>query len=167
MGTPSLTHFHYDVDFVTSPRSAREEALATAVLHLERLAARGGWDGPVRVFALVAGDGPGLGPEASPPAGPGDAGLTAIEQTGLPPATSLASLLKQLWWPPTVDGAAVVVEQVLEGRGGDVRLVGGALRTGETWCAVRMRQHDADDLVLSAADLVPDLLGMIQGTLAD
>ena len=46
-------------------------------------------------------------------------------------------------------------------------LVAGAPGTGETWCAVRMRQHDADDLVLSAADLVPDPLGMIQGTLAD
>ena len=97
-------------------------ALDQAVREIERHVATGGWDGPVRVFALVrtaaalAAE-PGLASQL-PPATVAQARrdahhLTATEQEGLPPAGDLEELLGGLSWPSTVDGAAVVVERVV------------------------------------------------------
>jgi hypothetical protein len=47
----------------------------------------------------------------------------------------------------------------------EARIVAGALRTGETFCAVRQRAHDEDDMVLAGPDLVPALLELLQTTL--
>ena len=177
---------------VPSPVQA---ALAGAVHEIERHVAQAGWDGPVRVFALVR---TGAALDASPElAGqlPADVvaaarldptHLTSVEQEGLPPAADLEELLGGLSWPPTVDGAAVVVERVVlppaaeEGMPADddaalaylmshpdrqdVRLAVGALRTGETWSALRMRAADADDDVAGGPDLVPGLLEALQAT---
>src|SRR5690606_11924401 len=98
------------------------KALAVAVHEIERHVAKGGWDGPVRVFALVrtatamATD-PELAAQLPGPvrvAAEGDAHhLTSVEQEGLPSADSLEQLLGVLAWPDTVDGAAVVVERVV------------------------------------------------------
>lgn len=97
-------------------------ALADAVREIERHVAAGGWDGPVRVFALV---GTARALEAEPDlatqlppevleAAAGDPHhLTSIEQEGLPEAPTLEQLLASLTWPSTVDGAAVVVERVV------------------------------------------------------
>jgi hypothetical protein len=99
-----------------------ERTLADAVREIERHVAGAGWDGPVRVFALVR-TGPAL--DASPelagqlPPEVVDAArtdphhLTSVEQEGLPPAGDLEELLGALSWPSTVDGAAVVVERVM------------------------------------------------------
>jgi len=104
------------------PPTPAESALAGAVSELERHVAAGGWDGPVRVFALVL---TGRALEASPElagqlppdvvaAARSDAHhLTSVEQEGLPPAADLEELLGALSWPETVDGAAVVVERVI------------------------------------------------------
>jgi hypothetical protein len=46
----------------------------------------------------------------------------------------------------------------------DVRLAVGALRTGETWSALRLRSADADDDVAGGPDLVPGLLEALQAT---
>ncbi len=177
---------------VLSPMHA---ALAGAVREIERHVAQAGWDAPVRVFALVR-TGPAL--EASPELAdqlPADVvtaaradptHLTSVEQEGLPPATDLEQLLGGLSWPPTVDGAAIVVERVVlppaaeEGMPvdddaalaylmahpdrQDVRLAVGALRTGETWSALRMRAEDSDDSVAGGPDLVPGLLEALRAT---
>ena len=47
----------------------------------------------------------------------------------------------------------------------EARIVAGALRTGESFCAIRQRAHDEDDLVLTGADLVPALLELLHTTL--
>jgi hypothetical protein len=177
---------------VLSPAHA---ALAGAVTEIERHVARAGWDAPVRVFALVrtgaaleaspelAGQ---LPPEVVTAARADPTHLTSVEQEDLPTAPDLEELLGALSWPPTVDGAAVVVERVVlppaaeEGMPADddaalaylmahpdrqdVRLAVGALRTGETWSALRSRANDSDDDVAGGPDLVPGLLEALRAT---
>ena len=41
----------------------------------------------------------------------------------------------------------------------------GVLRSGESWCAIRQRAHDEDDMVLTGNDLVPALLQLLYATL--
>jgi hypothetical protein len=99
-----------------------EQALADAVREIERHVASGGWDGPVRVFALVrtaralATD-PSLAsqlPADVVAAAQADAEhLTSVEQEDLPATDDLESLLGGLTWPATVDGAAVVIERLV------------------------------------------------------
>lgn len=113
--------------------------------------------------------------------------LTSVEQEDLPAADSLEDLLARLSWPETVDGAAVVVERVvlppaaedalpadpdeaiayLMGHPDrqDVRIAVGVLRSGDAWCAVRTRAHDADDAVGGGPDLVPGLVHAVGATL--
>lgn len=102
--------------------SAGPGALERAVLELERHAARGGWDAPVRVFALIrtgqalARD-PSLARElpldlvAAAQADPEH--ITSVEQEDLPDAGTLEELLHQISWPAAVDGAAIVCERVV------------------------------------------------------
>ncbi len=96
--------------------------LAESVREIERHVSRGGWDGPVRVFALVGTQAaleaePGLAAQLAPEvvaAARADAAhLTSVEQEGLPQVESLEELLGVLTWPDTVDGAAIVVERVV------------------------------------------------------
>jgi hypothetical protein len=172
--------------------------LAQAVHEIERHVAAAGWDGPVRVFALVRtaralGDDPGLAdrlPADVVAAARADADhLTSVEQEGLPQAAGLEELLGRISWPPTVDGAAVVVERVVLPSAAeaampadpqaaldwlmahpdrqDVRIAVGALRSGEAWCAVRARANDDDAAVAGAPDLVPGLVAAVAATLED
>lgn len=95
-------------------------ALASEILSLEQYVAAGGWDAPIRVFALVrtadalaetptlAGEIP---PEAVRLAEDDPHALLAIEQEGLPEAPDLETLLAQLAWPESVHGVAISVEQ--------------------------------------------------------
>lgn len=178
------------------PPSPATTALAVAVHEVEQHVATGGWDGPVRVFALVA-TGRALVAEPAlagqlPPAVVALARqdphhLTSVEQEHLPSAGDLEELLGRMAWPPTVDGAAVVVERVVlppAAEAGlpddpdaalaylmahpdrqDVRLAVGALRSGERWCAVRTRAQDDDASVAGGADLVPGLADAVAATL--
>ncbi|GIG30466.1 PPA1309 family protein [Cellulomonas marina] len=101
---------------------AARRALADAVREVEVHVARAGWDGPVRVFALVrtqaalASD-PGLGPRLSmdvlAAAAENPWHLTSVEQERLPPADDLEGLLGALAWPPAVDGVALTVERLV------------------------------------------------------
>lgn len=171
-------------------------ALAEAVQEIERHVSRAGWDAPVRVFALVATGRalqaePALEQQLAPAvlaaARTNPHHLTSVEQEGLPPAPDLESLLAGISWPPTVDGAAVVVERVVLPPAAeeampqapdealdylmshpdrqDVRLAVGVLRSGPSWCAVRARSHDSDDAVAGAPDLVPGLVAAVRATL--
>jgi hypothetical protein len=113
--------------------------------------------------------------------------LTAVEQEGLPEADTLEALLHQIAWPDSVDGAAVVIERTVlppevEGQipddpdaagdwiahhpdRRDVRLGAAVLRSGEYCCAVRARDHDADDSVAVGRDLAPGLVEGVAATL--
>ena len=178
------------------PAQATDRGLAEAVPEIERHVAAGGWDGPVRVFALVGTRqalaaeptlAAQLAPEVLARSAEDAHHLTAVEQEGLPAATSLEELLAGLSWPATVDGAAVVVERVVLPSAAeeamppepdaaleylmahpdrqDVRLAVGVLRTGGSWCAVRTRANDADDAVAGGPDLVPGLVEAVAATL--
>lgn len=185
-----------DDDTLTARPSPSLPALADAVREIERHVAGGGWDGPVRVFALVItahalATEPALATQL-----PADVvahaqqdphHLTSVEQENLPAAASLEDLLAGLSWPATVDGAAVVVERVVlppaaeEGMPTepdaaleylmahqdrqDVRIAVGVLRSGEAWCAVRSKAHDADESVGVGPDLVPGLIEAVGATL--
>ena len=105
-----------------SPVPPADPALAEAVREIERHVSAGGWDGPVRVFALVRtaralSSDPGLASQL-----PGEIvayarkdplHLTSVEQEDLPAAPTLEDLLGGLSWPETVDRAAVVDERVV------------------------------------------------------
>jgi hypothetical protein len=102
-----------------SPAAA---ALAEAVVEIERHVATGGWDGPVRVFALVrtaaALDAePSLArqlpPEVLAAAAADPEHLTSVEQEGLPASDDQEGLLASIAWPDGVHGAAITVERIV------------------------------------------------------
>lgn len=162
-------------------------ALAEVVREVEAHASRAGWDQPAQLFALVEttdllqrepqlADLLGVDAEGQ--------GLTPVEQETT--SESLDELLASIVWPPEVAGCAVVVEAMtVPPDAGQVpadaeaaaeyaaahpereeaRIVAGALRSGETFCAIRQRAHDEDDMVLAGADLVPALLELLHTTL--
>lgn len=175
---------------------ARRSAVERAVRELEQHVASTGWDGPVRVFALVRtadaiarepGLADALGPAVVDAATRDGEHLTAVEQDGLPDADTLEALLGRLAWPATVDGAAVVVERIVvppeaEAKAPkdpdaalaylwehpdrrELRLAAAVLRDGTSACAVRARDHDADDRVAVGPDLVPGLVAAVAATL--
>ncbi|MCW2847065.1 MAG: hypothetical protein JWR90_1039 [Marmoricola sp.] len=162
-------------------------ALADVVREVEAHAARSGWDQPAELFALVeTADllqrephlAELLGVEAQNQA------LTPVEQETT--SESLEELLASILWPPEVAGCAVVVEALTVPPGAgevprdpeaaaeyaaahpdrqEARIVAGALRSGESFCAIRQRAHDEDDMVLAGPDLVPALLELLHTTL--
>lgn len=169
---------------------ARGQAVLTLVRELEHHVAADGWDGPLRLFALVRTAGaldrdPGLAerlPEAVVAAARADAEhLTAVEQDDLPEIVALEDLLGRITWPPSVDGTAVVIERVVlppsaEAELGpdaeaaaqhpdriDVRLAAAVLRDGTSGCAVRSRAHDSDDRVAVGPDLITALRTTLDG----
>nr|NLD41490.1 hypothetical protein [Actinomycetales bacterium] len=172
-----------------APDPVQEHALAESIRGIEQSAANEGWDGPVRVFALVetvptAQADPQfaaqlLEPDLSalPPAH-----LTPVEQQGLPEADTLEELLARLAWPEAVAGAACVVERlVLASDDGatlaptdalsspqrrDLRIAAGVLRSGASWCVLRLRSNDDPAMRLQGADVVPGLVEQLRSTLA-
>lgn len=99
---------------------APSSPLDRAVRELERHVARGGWDGPLRVFALIrtaaamAAD-PGLRAQLPPDlvatADADPESITSVEQEDLPDGESIEDVLGRIAWPASVHGAAVVVER--------------------------------------------------------
>lgn len=169
-------------------------ALTRAVIELEQHVAQTGWDQPPRLFALVdtaqlADAEPALAASLGiDDASASHAPLTSIEQEGLSPDEPLDELLARIAWPETVLGAAVVLERLMlppsaedelpdEGdldawvaRHPDreeVRIAVGVTRDGSRDTALRLRSRDADDAVLSGADLVPNLTRALAETLRD
>lgn len=182
----------------TTDAAHEARALEAAVRELERHVARGGWDGPARVFALIRTTeavrrDPSLREQLPPDlvasADEDPWHVTSVEQDDLPEADSIDELLGRIAWPPTVDGAAVVVERIVvppeaetalptdpdEARAvllahparEDVRMAAGVLRSGPASCALRTRRHDDDVSVASGPDLVPGLVAALQRTLDD
>ncbi len=172
------------------------DSLTRALLETEDHVARAGWDQPPRLFALVRTASllerePALRQQLDPRtllAADGDAGhLIAVEQDGVPPTSSLESVLGRLAWGPEVDGVALTVERVvvppeaerdlpadrdaavdyLAGHPlrEDVRLAVAVLRGGERQCGVRQRRHDEPGAVAVGPDLVPGLVQALAATL--
>lgn len=163
------------------------DALADVVREIEAHAARAGWDRPAQLFALVqTADLLEREPQLAELLGvDAQAGaLTPVEQEAS--SESLEELLASILWPPEVSGCAVVVEATTVPPTGEqvptepeaaaeyaathpdrqeARIVAGALRSGETYCAIRQRAHDEDDLVMAGPDLVPALLELLHTTL--
>ena len=164
--------------------------LRRVVHELERHASKGGWDQPARIFALVeTADLLSREPDLAEALGVGgDAvGYTPVEQEALDPGRELEEVLVEIVWPEIVPGCAVVVERLVlppEAEAQvpedpeeaasyaaehpdrqEVRIVVGVLRSGDSWCAVRMRSHDEDLEVLVGEDLVPSLVAMTHETL--
>lgn len=84
--------------------------------------AQGGWDAPVRLFALIRTAealsrdpelGQGLHPDIVARAAADEEYLTAIEQEDLPAAASVEELLAQISFGPRVDGVAVSCERIV------------------------------------------------------
>jgi hypothetical protein len=105
-----------------APVSFRQDAVLRAVRELEQHVAAGGWDGPIRLFALVRTAGAlardreladRLPAEVVAAAEADPEHITIVEQEDLPQASTMEQLLGSLTWPETVDGAAVVTERVV------------------------------------------------------
>src|SRR5690606_18408782 len=116
-------------------------------------------------------------------------GWTPIEQEPLPAHQMLEQVLPTIVWPASVAGVAAVAERLVLPPEADaampedpveaqeyaaqhpdrqeVRMVAAVLREGGTACALRLRSHDSDDLVLTGPDLVPALVTLLQTTLDD
>ena len=165
----------------------QDAALADVVREIEAHAARAGWDRPAQLFALVeTADllerephlAELLGVEAQ------DQALTPVEQETT--SESLEELLASILWPPEVAGCAVVVEALTvppedsevpadaeaaaeyaaaHPDRQEARIVAGALRSGASFCVIRQRAHDEDDMVLAGPDLVPTLVELLHTTL--
>jgi hypothetical protein len=178
---------------VTSQPQPVADPLTIAALDTEKHVAAAGWDQNPRLFALV--------PtadllEREPHLRAGLSGsdlaegaLSAIEQEGLPPTSSLESLLGTLAWPDSVAGVALAVERIVvppeaerdlpsssteavdtlaahpDRR--DVRLLVAVLRNGQSRCLLRQRAHDSDDQVALGEDLAPGLVHALRATLQD
>jgi hypothetical protein len=165
-----------------------DEGLATAVVEIERHAARSGWDQPARLFALVE-TAQLIAREPHLAAALDDASLTPVEQEGLVPGESLEEQLRAIVWPATVHGCAAMVERVVlppaaedevpaePGSAAEyaaehpdrqeVRIVAAATRSGASYCALRLRAHDQDESVLTGEELVPELVALVRATLLD
>ena len=100
----------------------RQDAVLRTVRELEQHVSSGGWDGPVRLFALIRTAAamdrdPALAdqlpPEVVQAARDDGEHLTAVEQENLPTTESVEALLGRIGWPETVDGAALVLERVV------------------------------------------------------
>lgn len=145
--------------------------IENAVREIETYTDRFGWDGPLRLFALVKTES--IGELADD-----DSELTAVEQDSLPEVESLEELLGQIAWPEAVDGCAIAVERVIVDRDDeavigpedaltdpnrrDVRLAVGVLRDGASWCVLRVKGISD---VIESADAVPDLIAALRLTL--
>lgn len=160
---------------------------------LEAHASATGWDSAEQLFALaitadLIRDEPELAAALGMDASVDLSELTPIEQE-LTPGQRLEEVLASISWPPEVAGVAAIAERLVLPPDADgqvpadpsaaqefaanhpdrqeVRIVAAVLRSGETACALRLRSHDADDLVLTGPDLVPGLLIQLQATLDD
>ena len=171
-----------------SPIADPAGALADVVREVEAHAARSGWDQPAQLFALVetadlverephlaevlgverAGGGP----------HPGRAGDHLGEPRGAAVHDPVAARGGRLCrGAGGDDGAARTPSDVPDDAEAaaeyaashpqreEARIVAGSLRSGESFCAIRQRAHDDDDMVLAGPDLVPALLELLQTTL--
>lgn len=161
-------------------------ALRQVTGEIEAGAARLGWDRPAAIYALVPTtelmETPGIPPdilENLQEAWDGSSThLSAILQEDV--SEDVEEVLPQLAWPDTVYGAALTIERIMvppaveeeapddpeealefiasHPARMDVRLTVGVTRDGDSWCEVRMRDHDDPLRVAKGENLVPALV---------
>ena len=172
------------------------DTLTRAVLETERHVAESGWDQPPRLFALVRTAAllerePGLlvalDPQSVAMSKADPTHLTAVEQEGLAPTSSIESMLGRLAWGPEVDGVALCIERLVvppdaerelppdadaalehlaaHPKRQDVRILAAVLRDGAQQCALRQRGHDEPRAVAVGPELVPGLVAALRATL--
>ena len=155
----------------------------------EQHVAAAGWDQAPRLFAIarnadIARREPALAEQL---AGVDPDAYSTIEQEGMPPTSSIESMLGRLAWPDEVDGVALSIERIVvppeaeqdlpedpeqasEALAAhpdreDVRLLVAVLRDGEAVCLLRQRKHDSDDKVAIGNDIAPGLVEALRATL--
>lgn len=165
------------------------DALVAGLMEIERHVSNLGWDQPARLFALVptaeliAAE-PQLAEHLAGSVEPAADHLSAIEQEGFAAGADLGAALARISWPATVSGVALSLERFFLPGAGDadlpvgpasedlvrkdpareeIRVVVGALRTGESYGVARIRSHP--DELLSGSDLVPGLAAALARTL--
>lgn len=164
----------------------RDEALAAALIEIERHVSKLGWDQPARLFALV----PTAELLAAEPSLRGQlhetmpGAFSSIEQDEYRSSDDLLGDLAAISWPPNVHGAALATERAFltadfehdiptdpaaaadfvshHPKRQDIRLIAGALRTGEGFAVARLKS-DPDEL-LAGPQLVPALIRALQLT---
>lgn len=167
------------------------QKLSEVVTALERQVAAAGWDVPPRLYALVGvADMRRREPALAESLGitadtPGDR-LVPVGQEPLAADAALEATLAGIMWPETVEGCALVAVRLLAPDGAtspadeadsapaaaappgsrEVRIVAAALRDGSRYGALRFRDHDADDQVLTGAGLLPGLEAAVASSLA-
>lgn len=169
-----------------------DDALAAALMEIERHVAHGGWDQPARLFALVptaeliAAE-PSLAAQLERPDGLPEDALSSIEQEGFNAGTDVLDALAGIAWPEAVFGCAVVLErlfvpphveeQIPEDEAEaetfvahhperqDVRVVVGVTRAGGQFGVARLKTRPEE--LLAAEDLVPGLAQVLSRTLAE
>ncbi len=166
------------------------DALAAAVLEVERHVGQAGWDQPNRLFALVPTDQ--LLAAASELAGQlgtehPEGHLSSIEQEDFHNGMSLFEALAHLAWPATIAGCVLSVERAFlpaqyesdlpedpeeaadavatHPQRQELRLVTGVLRTGERHAVARVRSDPSQ--LLGGADMAPGLSTALLATLRD
>ena len=175
--------------------TADQLALAHVVLDIEKAASLVGWDHAPSLYALVRTatllDQPDL-PEELKDAlrqewDGTDTHLSAIIQEDFQ-WEYLEDMLAHLAWPSSVVGAALSLERDIvppeveaqapedpdealafisnHPKATDVRIAAGALRSGETWSALRARTFDSDDKVGQGSQLVPGLTDALLASLS-
>ncbi|MFD3872313.1 PPA1309 family protein [Streptomyces sp. NPDC058623] len=171
--------------------------LTRAVLEIDEYASTLGWDKPARLFALVdtarlRKQEPGLARQLGlDQDDTGKSQLTPIEQDSVPAGTPLDKFLGTIAWPAAIVGCALTVERLMlppsaeasvpEGLSDkqlakwvaahpdrqEVRLTVGVLRDGSRESAVRLREKDSSNEVLTGATLVPGLAEALAATFLD
>ncbi|MGP3999855.1 PPA1309 family protein [Streptomyces sp. 8N706] len=170
--------------------------LTRAVLEIDEYASGLGWDQPARLFALVDTDRlrsqePGLAAQLGIDDSADAASLTPVEQDELPAGAPLDEFLATIAWPDAVAGCAMTVERLMlppsaeasvpegldeaelaqwvAGQPGrqEVRMTVAVLRDGTRETALRLREKDAPNDVLTGSDLVPGLAEALAATFAE
>ncbi|GHH54194.1 PPA1309 family protein [Streptomyces candidus] len=166
--------------------------LTRAALEIDEYASGLGWDKPARLFALVdtaklRKQEPGLASQLGIDAASA-AGYTPIEQEEIPRGKALDEFLGTIAWPDAVVGCALTVERLMlppsaeasvpEGMKGkqltqwvaahpdrqEVRMTVAVLRGGARESAIRLREKDSPNEVLTGPDLVPGLAEALAAT---
>lgn len=166
------------------------DALAAAVMDVERHVGADGWDQSARLFALVLTDdliaaAPDLASQLG--AGHPEGHLSSIEQDGFHAGPDLTEALEHLAWPPTVAGCVLSLERAFlpakfepdlpddptlaadvvanHPERQELRLVTGVLRDGTRHAVGRLRTDPRE--LLGGADLAPGLATALLATLED
>ncbi|ALC20976.1 PPA1309 family protein [Streptomyces pristinaespiralis] len=168
--------------------------LTRAVLEIDEYASGLGWDQPARLFALVdtlqlRSQEPGLARQLGLDAADDAAApLTPVEQDEIPAGTPLDEFLGTIAWPDAVAGCALTVERLMLPPSAEasvpvglddaaltrwvaehpdrqeVRMTVAVLRDGSRESALRLREKDSPNEVLTGAGLVPGLAEALAAT---